>query len=177
LRTFGKRESDKHDWWYWEAASEDAHSNRASAGWLLWRSNLYGAYIPAYQTCFGTDPYDESSAGANASQIAFRPQMLTYPAKDGVIDTVQWEAVREGINDARYLTTMYAAARECKDIHIQPDLVNSALAYATSFEQGPLLLLSEQDYDNARAKIADYAVKLRAALDAYYKARGLPPIQ
>lgn len=29
-----------------------------------------------------------------------------YPTIDGVIDTIQWEGFREGINDVRYLTTL-----------------------------------------------------------------------
>ena len=44
--------------------------------------------------------------------------MLTYPVKDGVLDTLQWEACREGVTDVRYLTTMYAALRECKDAQV-----------------------------------------------------------
>ena len=31
---------------------------------------------------------------------------MVYPTADGVIDTVQWEGYREGIDDVRYLTTL-----------------------------------------------------------------------
>jgi hypothetical protein len=96
--------------------------------------------------------------------------MLSYPVQGGVIDTVQWEAVREGISDVRYLTTMYAALRECKDNHVAPALVSEAESYATAFLDKPLGLLSDSDFQDARAKIAGYAVNLRKAVDAYYKA-------
>ena len=170
IRTHGQRTSAKHDWWYWQAASEDCVSNRLTAGWLLTRSKLYGGFIADYQASFGTDPYDEMSTGAPGQLSSFRPQMLTYPAKDGVIDTLQWEAVREGVNDTRYLTTFYSALRECKDNHVAKDVVAEAEAYATSFLDKPLTLLSDEDYQQARQKIAQYAVKLRMAVDAYYKA-------
>jgi hypothetical protein len=101
--------------------------------------------------------------------------MLTYPAQDGVIDTVQWEAVREGINDTRYLTTMYAALRECKDAHIEPALVAEAETYVETFMDKPLALLPETDLDTARAKIASYALRLRMAVDAYNKASAVTP--
>ena len=170
LRTKGQRLSMLHDWWYWPATDEDAKLNRVNAGYLLWRSGLYGAYLPDYQTAFGTDPYDESSAGAAPSKAAYRPLMLTYPVQNGVLDTVQWEACREGVTDVRYLTTMFAALRECKDNHVAPALVSSAETYIKTFLDKPLTTLPGGDYDVTRSKVADYAIKLRAAVDAYYKA-------
>lgn len=173
LRTHGKRTSMKRDWWYWPATNEDPVTNRLGCGFLLWRANLYGAYLPDYQTAFGTDPYDETSAGAPAALAAFRPEMLTYPVQDGVLDTLQWEAAREGVNDTRYLTTMYAALRECKDAHIAKPLVDEAEAYVKGFEDKALVLLPDTEFDRTRAKVADYALKLRTAVDAYNKAHHL----
>jgi hypothetical protein len=170
LQTHGERTSSKRDWWYWFAGNGDAHANRYSAGYLLWRANLYGAFVPVYQLAFGTDPYDETSSGADPAHALFRPEMLTYPAKDGILDTVQWEAVREGITDVRYLTTYYSAMRECKDKHIQKALVAESEAYVKDFIDKALVILPDSEYDNARSKIAHYAVKLRKAVDAYDKA-------
>ena len=34
-----------------------------------------------------------------------RDHMMTYPAVDGPISTVQWEGWREAVNDVRYLST------------------------------------------------------------------------
>ena len=170
LRTKGQRISPLHDWWYWPATEENAKQNRVNAGYLLWRSGLYGAYLPDYQTAFGMDPYDESSAGAPLSKAAYRPLMLTYPVQNGVLDTVHWEACREGVTDVRYLTTMFSALRECKDNHLAPALVASAETYVKTFLDKPLTALPGADYDVTRSKVADYAIKLRTAVDAYYKA-------
>ncbi len=170
VQTKGVRTAGNRDWWYWPASEENPLQNRLDAGYLLWRANLYGAFLPAYQAPFGTDPYDETSQGAPAFLAAYRPQMLTYPAADGVIDTLQWEAVREGITDVRYLTTLYTALRECKDAHIQKPLVTEAETYAKTFLGNPLVGLPESDLDKARTKIATYALQLRTAVDAYNKA-------
>ena len=172
VRTHGLRKSMKHDWWYWDDSDDNPRTNRYNCGFLLQRADLYGAFLPSYQLAFGSDPYDQTSAGAAPIYQQFLPEMLTYPAQDGVIDTIQWEAIREGINDERYLTTMYAAMRECKDAHIAKDIVGDAQTYVDSFLDKPLALLSDADYDAARAQIADYAVKLRTAVDAYNKAHG-----
>ena len=173
LRTNGQRLSMTRDWWYWPATNEDPKTNRVDAGVLLWKSNLYGAFLPDYQTAFGADPYDETSAGAPPSKIAFRPLMLTYPVKGGVLDTLQWEACREGVTDVRYLTTMYAALRECKDAHIAKPLTTEAETYVKTFLTKPLANLPEGQYDTFRARTAAYAIRLRSAVDAYNKAHGI----
>ena len=173
LRNKGQRVSMIRDWWYWPATSDGPKVNRASAGLLLWRSGLYGAFLPDYQTAFGSDPYDQSSAGAVAAKAAFRPQMLTYPAQGGVLDTVGWEACREGVTDVRYLTTMYAALRECKDARIAKPLVAEAETYVKAFLDKPLANLPDAQYDLFRAGVAARAIKLRAAVDTYNKAHGL----
>ena len=36
----------------------------------------------------------------------YRQHNFVYPTADGVIDTVQWEGYREGIDDLRYLGTL-----------------------------------------------------------------------
>ena len=173
IRTNGLRLSMTRDWWYWPATNEDPKTNRIDSGVLLWKSNLYGAFLPDYQTPFGTDPYDETSAGAPPSKIAFRPLMLTYPVKGGVLDTLQWEACREGVTDVRYLTTLYAALRECKDAHIAKPLTSEAEAYVKTFLTKPLANLPEGQYDTFRSRIASYGIRLRAAVDTYNKAHGI----
>lgn len=35
-----------------------------------------------------------------------------YPTADGVIDTIQWEGYREGIDDLRYLATLQKAIED-----------------------------------------------------------------
>jgi hypothetical protein len=39
----------------------------------------------------------------------YRQHNFVYPTVDGVIDTVQWEGYREGIDDLRYLGTLRQA--------------------------------------------------------------------
>jgi len=173
LRSGGKRTSMTRDWWYWPATDSAPKTNRVDAGFLLWRSNFYGAFLPDYQTAFGTDPYDESAAGAPASKSAYRPLMLTYPVRGGVLDTLQWEACREGVTDVRYLTTMYAALRECKDAHIAKPLVAQAEGYVKTFLNKPLANLPDDQYDKARLQVATYAIALRRSVDTYNKAHGI----
>ena len=173
LRTKGQRVSQTRDWWYWPATTSNPKINRADTGLLLWKANLYGAFLPDYQTAFGADPYDQASAGASPAKSAFRPLMLTYPVKDGVLDTLQWEACREGVTDVRYLTTMYAALRECKDAHIAKPLIAEAEGYIKTFLDKPLANLPESQLDGFRTQVANYSIQLRRQVDIYNKAHGV----
>lgn len=39
----------------------------------------------------------------------YRVVAFAYPTVNGVVDTLQWEGVREGVDDVRYLTTLRKA--------------------------------------------------------------------
>ncbi len=174
LRTNGRRQSSKRDWWYWTATDEDPETNRLDCGVLLWRANLYGAFVPAYQLAFGTDPYDETSAGAVPAQAQLRPEMLTYPVQGGVLDTLQWEACREGVSDVRYLTTLFLAIGDCRHVYkIAKPQTDAAEAYAKAFLAKPAAAYSDADLDKARYQIATYSMQLNALITAYKKANHL----
>lgn len=44
----------------------------------------------------------------------YRQHNFVYPTVDGVIDTVQWEGYREGIDDLRYLGTLHRAMAQAR---------------------------------------------------------------
>ncbi len=45
----------------------------------------------------------------------YKPMVFAYGSGDGVIDTLQWEGFREGIDDIRYATLMTTLARTAAD--------------------------------------------------------------
>lgn len=52
---------------------------------------------------------------ANTYGIKHRWLVSTaYPTQDGVIDTIQWEGWREGVDDVKYLTTLLELIEEAK---------------------------------------------------------------
>ena len=42
----------------------------------------------------------------------FRCFNMTYPTRDGVIDTIEWEGIREAVDDVRYATKLQQLARK-----------------------------------------------------------------
>jgi hypothetical protein len=167
LSNDGQRQSSIRDWLTWPAAQDDPQVDRLYCGYLLWRADLYGGYVSDYETSYDSDPFNDASPPVDPSDSMLRPAMLTYPAQQGVIDTVQWEAIREGINDVRYLTTFYTALRECKDAKIDLVLIGKAQTDVTNFLNSAFWLMSDSDYQKGRMMITNYALQLRKAVDNY----------
>ncbi|TFH06713.1 MAG: DUF4091 domain-containing protein, partial [Nitrosomonadales bacterium] len=62
-----------------------------------------GAMNYAYQHEFGQSLWNDFD---DASATHARDHVFAYPTSDGVIDTIQWEGWREGVDDTRYLATL-----------------------------------------------------------------------
>lgn len=78
---------------------EQPETYRRNYGLLLWDAGYDGAMDYAYQGTFEFpwNDYDD---------YEYRDHMMTYPTQTGVIDTIQWEGFREGVDDVRYLSTL-----------------------------------------------------------------------
>lgn len=79
---------------------EDPDRYRRSYGFELWRAGYDGAMTYAYNEANG-DAWNDFDGDAN-----FRDLMFSYPTDRGLIPTVQWEGLREGVDDLRYLAEL-----------------------------------------------------------------------
>jgi hypothetical protein len=88
---------------------------RKNYGLALWNAGYDGAMDFAYQSKAGQsiwNDYDDpgwvvkDKDGNIIAHYHYRDHMFAYPTNDGVIDTVQWEGWREGVDDTRYLATL-----------------------------------------------------------------------
>jgi hypothetical protein len=86
---------------------EQPETYRRNFGLLLWKTGYDGAMDYAYQHSFGHSWND-------FDHQRYRDHNFTYQTADGVIDTIQWEGFREGVDDVRYLTTLLKAIKVAK---------------------------------------------------------------
>ena len=94
-------------------AIEQPYTFRYHVGLWLVRSGMDGLQTYAYQHGVGVgksmgriwDDFDDK---------IYRAIAFAYPTVDGVVDTLQWEGVREGVDDVRYLTTLRKAIAAAK---------------------------------------------------------------
>jgi len=124
---------------------EDPPLYRRNFGLRLWQAGFDGAMDYAYQHGFGHvwNDFDDQT---------YRDHNFTYPTVNGVIDTIQWEGFREGVDDVRYVTTLEQAIERAPEA--KRDLADKARAWLRDAD------LASGDLDAARQQIADWIVRL-----------------
>ena len=98
--------------YYWQIHQEDPRSNRFLAGNYLWNTGLDGIFPYVYQHV-QNNPYNDFDTWSEN----YRDHLVTYPSQEGPVPTVQWEALREGIDDMRYLTTWNSIKERVKKLN------------------------------------------------------------
>lgn len=135
----GTSRTNKWEWYWWDAR-RSVNDNRINAGIRLWRSGLYGC-MPVWM------PRGEGDRADN-------------------LDSLLCEALREGVNDTRYITTYMKALRELKDKKraSDKDYIAATEAYLAGFLAKPLDRLTPADLRAFRDKMAEFSIKLAARL-------------
>ncbi|MBC8101929.1 MAG: hypothetical protein H7Z41_04995 [Cytophagales bacterium] len=146
----GKREIGNRDYWSWNMALQNPIRNRLLAGYLICRtgqnsSPLYGAFPGPY--------FSAPGATAAAGRVV-------YPVRGGVLDTIQWEAVREGIDDVRYYGALKNYIRDLKDRQLRKDATTQADLHLTSLLKKSLWTLSPAEYQATRQGMISQSLKL-----------------
>ena len=89
-------------YWYTNACREYPDVMRFKAGFFFWKTGATGQYYWAYQSPHG-NPYDDLDG---------IDWCAAYPGEDGPVPTIEWESLREGIDDFRYVYTLERAIAE-----------------------------------------------------------------
>ena len=84
----------------------------------------------------------------------YRDHNMTYPTIDGVIDTIQWEGWREGVDDVRYLSTLLTAIENAKAAGGKEAVVSEAETWLKNLD-------ISGDLDAVRAGMIERILKLR----------------
>ena len=121
------------------------------------RQNGMAAYLAGYSALCN---YAHHYGSYNDDSSGYRPMIFCYGCYGGVIDTLQWEGFREGVDDIRYATVLVKLAREAAkspktDIRYAG---NKALQYLASFDR------DSDDLDACRAEMISFIVKLKKLL-------------
>jgi PKD repeat protein len=92
-----------------QAGVENPEIYRKNYGTELWNDGYDGAMDFAYQMVFGQsiwNDYDDPGWVEGGLTYHYRDHTFVYPTSNGVIDTIQWEGFREGVDDTRYVATL-----------------------------------------------------------------------
>ncbi len=118
------------------------------------RQNGMAAYLTGYSAHCN---YAHHYGPYNDDTVVYRPMVFAYGCYSGVIDTIQWEGFREGIDDIRYATALVKLARpaaKSQDVNLRYT-ANKALQYLATFRR------EADDLDACRAEMTNYILALR----------------
>ncbi|OGV49949.1 MAG: hypothetical protein A2X49_00610 [Lentisphaerae bacterium GWF2_52_8] len=98
--------------------------NQVGKAWVAWYAvHHVGPENPAFnRRQYGIAPYLANYSALcnyahhfgsyNDRSTTYKPMVFAYGSYDGVIDTIQWEGFREGIDDIRYATLLKTLAQK-----------------------------------------------------------------
>ncbi len=102
----GQQPSRNSDFYYWQMTVEEPLANRFYTGYHLELTQL-GGVLPYVFQKIRYNPFDDFDLHSEDVSERFvsldRDLNVVYPSAEGGIDTLQWEAFREGVDDGRVL--------------------------------------------------------------------------
>ena len=134
-----------------QVAPEYPRTFRLHYGLELWQNDYDGAMDYAYQHSMGDIWNDFDYDDGNK----WRDLVFAYPTANGVIDTIQWEGFREGVDDVRYLATLQNTIKSAKSQGKDTSAAESWLANLKKSD------LTTQDLDAVRLQMINYIISLQ----------------
>ncbi|MFA5175589.1 MAG: peptidoglycan-binding protein [Patescibacteria group bacterium] len=127
-----------------EPYTEVPETYRRNYGLLLWQKNYDGMMVYAYQATveFIWNDFDNPT---------YKDMAFAYPTNNGVIDTRQWEGMREAVDDVRYMTLLQTLIDE--NTASGAKNVLSANNWVTKLREADLTL---KDLDTVRSEMVAY---------------------
>ena len=107
-----------------QIGAEDPYIYRRNFGLVLYAMGIKGAMDYAYMDTFN-DPYNDFA------HPAYKAHNFTYPTVNGVIDTIQWEGYREGMDDLRYFQTLQNSIKQAATNSAKQQQVVAARKFST----------------------------------------------
>lgn len=146
-----KWHSKNHKIWCYsnpQGGVENPAVYRHNYGILLWQNDYDGACTYAYQA-------EKGNVWNDFDGNIYRDHNFTYPTVDSVIDTVQWEGYREGVDDIRYLTTLLRAFEKAKQTNKadKRDIILKTEKYLETLKKTDILQIN---LNNMRLQMAEY---------------------
>lgn len=127
---------------------------RRTHGMMLYKNDYDGTFNYHHYFVGGDNIWNEFDHGS------YRSFCLVYPTLNGVIDTIEWEGFREGIDDIRYATKLRELAIQASGSK------NVEVRYKGKCALQWLAILDENkaDLNSARMEMINYILDLQSLL-------------
>ena len=133
LETIGRGKRDGKAIWTYDCglAPVDAITDRHYFGVWTWAAGLKGASHWAYYDASIHSRWNLKSDWRDSEEDLVDHTHwfnFVYPKSDELIPTIGWEAVREGVDDARYLVALETAVRKAVEVGVDAEAIGRAQA-------------------------------------------------
>jgi len=92
--------------YYWQCYLEDFVRDRLYVGIYLWKSKLDGIFPYCYMAFNKGLPYVSDERKIGKKSKIYKMFNTVYPTASGPLPTLEWEALKEGIDDYRILALL-----------------------------------------------------------------------
>ena len=168
--------------WDWHNISKTPEDNSSTTAWNLLGGDKYVAWYATQHVGAENPAFNRRQNGmaaylANYSALCnyahhygsycddretYKPMVFAYGQGKGVIDTLQWEGFREGVDDIRYATLMVRLAREAAKLgaaNLEASYEGrKALQFLAAFNR------ETDDLDACRAEMITFILRLKKVL-------------
>jgi hypothetical protein len=136
---------------------------RRNYGLRLWQCGYDGAFDFAWYFSFGPSGPNDNDKNPWDDFLAphYRQHCMVYPTQTGVVDTIQWEGWREGVDDCRYMATLLREIAKARKEGRATAAVQAAQNWVTSLKSSGEKGLA--DLDEVRAAMIRHIQACRAA--------------
>jgi len=135
--------------WYPGGGQANFEVYRRNYGLIAWKGRYDG--IGEYLYSLDSAWVEACSEKGEAGDGVFS---MVYWTKEGVIDTIEWEGYREGIDDVRYITTLEEAIKEAKKTGKKRNEVEEAERFLEQID------VEYGDLEAIRCQIIEHILKL-----------------
>ncbi|MBN1445541.1 MAG: hypothetical protein JW957_05495 [Candidatus Omnitrophica bacterium] len=132
------------------AGFENPELHRRNYGLLLWKMGYDGIFNYVYQHSSGNNGWNDFD------DAKMRDLNYTYSTVNGVIDTLAWEGLREGIDDVRYVKTLEKVIE--KGLKSSSASIRSFSVEAEDYLKN--LDAEHRNLDTIRLEVIDYILKI-----------------
>ncbi|MDD4873173.1 MAG: DUF4091 domain-containing protein, partial [Kiritimatiellae bacterium] len=147
---------------YGNAYNFNPRVSRTVSGFGLWRTAAVAMYYWHYQACVG-DPFNPLDGSS-------RDWCASYPSPDGPVNSIDFESIREGIDDLNYIRTLQILIEEAKkkgkaDLTKNGEaIIDEIRTIDPTFTQYDLIDVPNEKYHEFRLRMAQEIMKLQEAV-------------
>jgi hypothetical protein len=151
-------------WWYGAAGTYSGqdgriNKNRFGMGFFTWLVGAKGAFLWTYQRVSGS-PFDDFDGSHMDACLTYPPEDPAQRYSGEAVSTLQWEGVRDGMTDYRYLQLLDHRLAAHRGQEAARKIEAEVEALRKEIWKHPTGGVSNRTLDGWRAKVAGWIVAL-----------------